>query len=106
MHLSLQNPPNVVVQEEQTGKGKGGPGCGRFQNLCMVPDARNWPSQEATLYPPTPAHAGSLVPGNPAPQLAQGEKSKARWLTLAPFWAGGSTLPSGLNTMPGSPFSP
>lgn len=54
MHLSLQNPPNVVVQEEQTGKGKGGPGCGRFQNLCMVPDARNWPLSGSHPPPPNP----------------------------------------------------
>lgn len=35
-----------------------------------------------------------------------GEQGPGGGLTLAPFWAGASTLPSGPKTVPGSPFSP
>lgn len=64
VHLSLQNPPNVVVQEEQTEKGKGaqavegsrtraGPGVG--------------PSQEALPHPPHPCWLpGPWKPRSPA----------------------------------------
>lgn len=100
----LQNPPNVVVKEEQTGKGKGAQAVEGSRTHAWTGVG---PSQEAT--PPSPPLSPAMLapwPWKSRSPAGTGEKSKARWLTLAPFWAGGSTLPSGLKTMPGSPFSP